>query len=370
MLLWIAMAVLTAAASLAVLVPLHRAQGGRSRAAAAAIYRDQLEELDRDVARGVVADGDAGAARTEIARRLIKATFSADAPLSQGNAALRLATIVGAVAIPVGAVALYLWVGAPGMRDAPLATRQSAPLADQDVATLIARVEASLTANPEDGRGWAVIAPIYARLGRHADARAAYANANRILGPTAEREAGLGEAITSTAGGVVTQEAQQAFQRALALDSKSVRARFYLALALGQEGKTNEAIAAWRVLLANAPADGTPWVAAARRELTHLQAGPPAPGPTAEQVAAADNMTPDQRTAMVEGMVASLAQRLESQPDDPEGWARLIRSYVVLSRTGEARDALTRARAALAAKPDEIAKLASLAQSLGLTEQR
>jgi cytochrome c-type biogenesis protein CcmH len=281
---------------------------------------------------------------------------------------VRLATFVGAAIIPIAAVGLYLLVGSPGAHDAPLAARQNAPLADQDVAMLIARVESSLAANPEDGRGWAVIAPIYARLGRYRDAQAAYANANRILGPSADREAGLGEAIAEVAGGVVTQEAQQAFQRALALDPKSVRARFYLALASGQEGKTPDAIAVWQALLADAPAEGAGWAAAARNELARLQAGPATPGPTAQQIADAQQMSPEQRTTMIEGMVASLAQRLESQPDDPDGWARLIRSYMALNRQSEARNALGRARAALAARPDELAKLAALALSLGLAE--
>jgi cytochrome c-type biogenesis protein CcmH len=362
------MAVLTAAASLAILVPLHRASGGRSGAVAAAIYRDQLEELDRDVARGVVAEGDAGAARAEIARRLIKASAPVGADPPGSVVGRKVATFVGAAFVPIAAVAIYLLIGAPGMRDAPLSARQNAPLANQDVAMLIARVESSLSKNPDDGRGWSVIAPIYARLGRYADAQNAYQNAIRLLGPTADREAAIGEAITNGAGGVVTQEAKAAFQRALALDAKAISPRFFLAMALGQEGKTNEAIAAWQALLADAPAEDAPWVTTARGELARLQSGNATPGPTPDQVTASENMTPEQRTTMIEGMVASLAQRLESQPDDPEGWARLIRSYVVLNRSGEARDALSRARAALAAKPDELAKLASLAQSLGLTE--
>ena len=273
MLQWIAMAVLTAAASLAVLAPLYRTgRARRSAGGTAAIYRDQFDEIDRDLARGVVGDADADAARTEIARRLIKAADDTEPGISGRPADLRMATIVGAGVIPLAAVALYLAVGAPGAGDAPLAARMQAPVVEQDVAMLVARVEARLAAAPEDGDGWAVIAPIYARLGRHADAATAYANAIRILGATADREAALGEAITEANEGVVTPEARRAFERARAFDPQAIRPRFFLAVALGQNGDAPAAIAAWERLLADAPADGAAWVAAARAELARQQA--------------------------------------------------------------------------------------------------
>jgi len=267
------MAVLTAAASLAVLAPLYRAGNARrSASGAAAIYRDQLDEIDRDLDRGVVADADADAARTEIARRLIKAA-GANEPVTSGRPAeLRVATIIGVGAIPLAAVALYLAIGAPGASDAPLAAREQAPVVEQDIAMLIARVEARLATAPEGGEGWAAIAPIYARLGRHADAATAYANAIRILGATADREAALGEALTEANEGVVAAEARRAFERARALDPQAIRPRFFLAVALGQNGDAPAAIAAWERLLADAPPEGAAWVAAARAELARQQA--------------------------------------------------------------------------------------------------
>jgi cytochrome c-type biogenesis protein CcmH len=357
------MAVLTAAASLAILAPLYRTRpGGNADRAAAAIYRDQLEEVDRDVARGVVAAGDADAARAEIGRRLIKETGVSHRPERTGD--IRLAVIAGAVGVPLAAIALYLAIGAPAIPDSPLAARQNAPLADQDPAILLARVEAHLTADPQDGQGWALIAPVYARLGRHTDAATAYANAIRILGPNADREGGLGEALAAANGGIVTREAREAFERALAISPRDVRARFYLAVAHGQDGDAQAAIAAWRELLADAPAEGAPWVESARTELARLEVR----GPTEADIAAASSLNSEERTAMIDGMVASLAERLSTQPNDPEGWARLIRSYVVLGRNDDANAALDRAREVFTGNASRQADLAALARSLGLAE--
>jgi cytochrome c-type biogenesis protein CcmH len=368
MLQWIAMAVLTAAASLAILAPLYRARiGGAAERAAAAVYRDQLAEIDRDVARGIVTGDEAAAARAEIGRRLIKEATAGDAPPARGGD-LRLAVLAAAVGVPLAAVALYLALGEPSATDSPLAARQNLPLEQQDEAILLARIEAHLASAPDDGEGWAVVAPVYSRIGRHDDAVRAYSNAIRILGPDADRESGLGEAITAANGGVVTNEARQAFERALALAPGAVRPRFYLALARGQDGDTAAAIAAWRALLADAPPEGAPWVEAARAELARL-AGQAAPGPTQDDVAAAAALGADERAAMIEGMVASLAERLASQPNDPEGWMRLIRSYAVLGRTSDAAAALARARQIFAGDAARQADLAALARSLGLAER-
>jgi cytochrome c-type biogenesis protein CcmH len=360
------MAVLTAAASLAILAPLYRARPGGAGKAAAAIYRDQLAEIDRDVARGVLAQADADAGRAEISRRLIRESSAEQPPAPKGDA--RFAMLVGAVGVPLAAIALYVTIGAPAIPDSPLAARQNAPLADHDLAMLLARVEAHLATAPQDGEGWEVIAPVYAHLGRHDDAAKAYANAIRILGSDADREAGFGEALTAANDGIVTKEAREAFERALARDASAIRPRFYLALAQGQDGDTPAAISAWRALLTGAPAEGAPWVDAARAELARLEEQGPRGGPTGADIAAASSLSAEDRAGLIDGMVASLAERLSAQPNDPEGWARLIRSYVVLGRMDDATTALARAREVFAGDTARQADLAALARSLGLTE--
>jgi cytochrome c-type biogenesis protein CcmH len=79
-------------------------------------------------------------------------------------------------------------------------------------------------------------------------------------------------------------------------------------------------------------------------------------------------MAPEDRKAMIEGMVASLAAKLEADPADAEGWARLIRSYMVLDRPDEAKAALAMARAAKVGDSEGLAMIETEARSLGLVE--
>ena len=366
MVLWIAMAALAAAACLPLLAALYRARGARdSTPPDVAIYRDQLGEIDRDLARGVMAESEAAAARTEIARRLIRADSESDVKPASPERSRKIAAAL-IVAVPVAAAALYLLIGSPAYQGQPLASRPVAPTT-QDIGTLVAAVEAHLAAAPDDGKGWEVIAPVYVRLGRHDDAVRAYSNTIRILGSTAAREADLGEAMVRASGGTVTAVARAAFERAHGLAPDEPRPRFYLALALQQDGPAGEAIAAWQALLEDAPA-GAPWVPIARDQLAALEGAAPVPGPSAEDVEAAAEMSPEDRNAMIEGMVASLAARLADEPDDADGWARLIRSYMVLGRPDDARAAMVQARAVFADDPAGRAVVDAAAREAGLTE--
>jgi cytochrome c-type biogenesis protein CcmH len=365
MVLWIAMAALAAAVCLPLLMALGRPPRAAHGAAggAMAIYRDQLDELDRDVARGIVAGSEAGAARTEIARRLIREGEALPIE-ARPDERLRKVAVAAIVAMPIAALGLYLLIGSPTDPDQPLASRPDA-LARNEISRLVATVEAHLVAVPGDGKGWEVLAPVYERLGRGADAVNAYSKAIELLGPTATREADLGEAIVHTSQGAVTPEAHAAFEQALQLDPSDPRPAFYTALELSQKGKTAEARTAWRALLASAPADAS-WVPLAHQQLAALDT--PAPGPGADDVAAAASMAPADRTRMIEGMVASLAERLKTQPDDVAGWARLIRSYLVLGHTADAGAALTNARTALAGDAAKLAEVNAAAAELGLAQ--
>jgi cytochrome c-type biogenesis protein CcmH len=368
--LWIAMAVLAAAAALPVLAPLWRRPRVADAAPAAAqspvvaIYRDQLAEVERDTARGVIAEPEATAARTEIARRLIRAGGEANVADAASPASRRMA-VAAIVLMPVAALGLYLFLGSPQYPSQPLSARADRP---QDIAAMIAAVEHHLAVAPDDGEGWDVIAPIYLRLGRYDDAARAYGNALRLLGSAADRETRYGDALVRANGGTVTAGARAAFERAAAADASDPRPRFYLAMALAQDGKREEAIAAWTALISDAPVDAS-WVPIARQQLAALQAGEgaaPAAGPTAADVGAAADLTPADRQAMIEGMVASLAARLETTPGDAEGWARLVRSYMVLGRTDDARAALAKARMALVADAAGLAAVEAAAKEAGV----
>ena len=368
MLLWITMAVLTAAASLVVLAPLGRARTVEDPDGqpARSIYRDQLSELDRDRERGLIGDAEAEAARLEISRRLLKTDEPRTDRSTGQNRTYRFAVVAAVVILPLIAVGTYLAIGSPQLPDQPLSARQQAS-GDGEIDALVARVESHLAADPEDGQGWEVIGPVYMRMGRFEDAARAFDNARRILGATPEREALFAEALMRANGGLVTAEARQILERVVAADPGNVRARFYLAVALGQSGRKDEAVAAWSSLIAAAPADA-PWLPVAKTELATLTGAPapPTPGPTAEDVAAAASQTPAEQQQMIEGMVSGLAARLDAAPDDAGGWARLFRAYIVLGRQADAEAALERARAALAGNPATLAAVEQAALESGL----
>jgi cytochrome c-type biogenesis protein CcmH len=352
---WVVMAVLTAAVVIALLAPLYRrparSPGHRNDLA---VYRDQLVELEREVERGVIGRAEAEAARAEIGRRLLKAGEAATSPATPSQHRRLAAALIAAVFTPAVAIGFYAVLGSPGVRDQPLSARLEAPVDENDVAGMIAMVEAHLAAAPEDGSGWEVIAPVYSALGRFQDAVRARANALRLLGPSAEREAALGEALTLANEGIVTEEARLAFERALQRDPDALMARFYLAVGLGQEGRNEAAASAWRDLLAAAPAEGAPWVEAARAQLALAEGGARPSMPDAEQL------------AVIESMVRSLADRLEEEPKDADGWARLVRSYMVLGRQSEAAEALAKAKVVLAGDPERLAKVENAARQAGL----
>lgn len=374
MLFWIVAALLTLAASLAVIVPL----AGRPRPDSAAdhdieVYRDQFQELERDAARGLIGAAEADEAKAEIGRRILRL---ADAPGEKTAAATpgRTGRLVGAaavLAVPIVAWGVYATVGSPYLPSQPLSARLEKNPAESTLDELIARAEGHLASNPEDGRGWDVLAPVYLRGGRFADSATAYRNAMRLLGESPDRLAGLGEALAGAAGGLVTAESRAAFDQAAALAPDNPKSRFYLATALAQEGRLEEAAAAWRAMLDRLPAD-SPWRGATQEAIAEasrrIAAGsPPAPGPTEDDVEAAASMSAGDRAAMIEQMVSGLDAKLRQNPNDAEGWMRLVRSYAMLGRTDQARDALARGIKAVGGDSEDGKRLAALAASLGLS---
>ncbi len=364
MLFWFVAALLTVGASLAVLLPLasRSANDSPGESNDLEVYRDQLAELDRDAARGLIRPDEAEQARTEISRRILladsQAKASGEKTAPPRSVMARLVSVAAILAVPLVSWGIYAGIGSPDLPSQPLAARLSKNPADSSIDELVARAEAHLVANPSDGRGWDVLAPIYLRLGRYGEAVNAYRNAIKLDGNSALRKSGLGEAIAGAGGGLVSDDARAAFGRALELDPAQPKARYYLATALAQEGKTAEAVAAWQAMLATLD-PGSPWHGAtaqaiqqAGAEIAAAENTPPSRGPSSEQIEAAAGMSDADRNAMIETMVAGLDERLRQTPNDPEGWARLVRSYVMLGKTDAARDALKRGVVALGAGSD------------------
>ena len=368
MIFWFFIITLTASAVLAVLLPVARrpARLSDGQRHDREVYVDQLAELEREKADGRIAPEEAEAARAEIARRLLAGDTQAERAAGSGDSPFRrrFAALVALTVLPVLAIATYSLLGSPNLPSMPLQARLTAPQSGQDVMVMVAQVEKHLAENPEDGQGWEVLGPVYMRLERPREAAIAFRNAVRLLGSAAEREANLGEALVAIENGMVTREARQAFERSVRHDPAGVKARFYLAIASEQEGKREEAAVAFRQLLADAPPNA-PWRPFAEQALARV-GGTPQPGPTREQVEAAGEMSEADRRQMIEGMVAGLAEKLEQDPSNPEGWVRLVRAYMVLERHDEALEAAGKALKSL--EDPEVRKTVRAAfETMGLT---
>jgi cytochrome c-type biogenesis protein CcmH len=394
MTLWFWFALMTAAVMFSVLWPLRRAQRELGAGSNLAVYRDQLAEIKRDRLSGLIGEAEAKAAHVEVSRRLLAAADAAEvqsqnSPATDSLHRRRMAAFITLLGLPIGTFALYLLVGSPNEPAQPLAARLNTPMEKRSLPALVAKVEDHLAQNPQDGRGWQVLAPIYMRTGRFDDAIKAWRNTLRLMGETADAQADLGEALVGAANGVVTAEAASAFDRALALDAHNVKALFFTGLSAEQDGKRDRAAAIWRDLLHNAPA-GAPWIGLVQKSLAQLEpnAAPDNPSlaadnamaapsagprvaadnasPTADQIAVAQDMTPQDRADMIRTMVERLAQRLTQDGSDVEGWLRLIRAYVVLGERDKAQDAAARARQALAGADDKVRRIDALVKGLGL----
>lgn len=359
--LWLLFAAMTGAAIAALLRPLSRRIEAEADHRELDLYKDQLAEISRDLERGLIEPVEAEAAKVEVSRRLIAAADALEKRKAEGagkrGKARRSTALAIIVALPAISLAIYLALGSPALPDLPFSQRMAAPVDKLPLDALVLRVEQHLKDDPKDIRGWEVLGPAYIRQQRYADAVNAWSEAIALGGETAGRLAARGEARALAEGGVVVPAAREDFAKAAALDPKEPRAQYYLGIGEIEDGKKNAAAKRWKALLASAPKDA-PWRPSVEAELAALEnPGQAQPGPTADQVGAAANMSPEARQQMIEGMVGKLAARLEKAPNDLQGWLRLIRAYGVLGKRAEAETALARARATFAGDKAALASL-------------
>jgi cytochrome c-type biogenesis protein CcmH len=280
----------------------------------------------------------------------------------------RAVTLCALILLPGIAAALYLALGSPNLPGQPLAERVREGHQGRSIASLVSEAEAHLERNPDDIRGYEVLAPVYLRMGRFADAVSARRKLLALGGESAGRQSDLGEALVAAANGVVTADAKLAFERALVLDPDDLKAKFYVGLAAEQDGDRAKAAATWRGMMKNAP-PGAPWLPMVREALARVDTQPPvnaAPGPTADDVAAAGGMSEKDRGEMIRNMVARLADRLKENGSDVEGWQRLLRAYLVLGEREKAVSAAEAAKRALANDTEKLRRIEDTIKSLGL----
>lgn len=390
--------------ALAVAVPLLSALRGAGALAPSAaqdvrVYRDQLGEIDRDLGRGTIASDEAQRLRAEIGRRLIDAdrAVMTDAP-NTGRGSMVVPASVIATLIAVSAVA-YWRIGAPGYPDLPLQSRlaqadalmQSRPSQAEAVAStparpaptdiapdfldLMTKLRTAVADRPDDLRGLELLSRNEAALGNLAAAEAAQRKllAVKAAAATSADRAALAEILIVAAGGYVSPEAEVELIAALKLDPTNPTARYFSGLMFSQAGRFDRTFALWQPLLDEGPTDA-PWVAAIRAQIEEVayRAGvnftlPDEAGPSAADVAAAGDMSAEDRQEMIAGMVSQLSDRLARDGGSVEEWNQLIRALVVLDRRNEAQVIYDESKLKFAGRDSELSFLKLAAVESGLT---
>jgi cytochrome c-type biogenesis protein CcmH len=368
--------------ALAAVLILQRASGAARRPDAdptLALYRRQLNEIDDLAERGLLVEGELKAARAEAARRLLGAAKTAEAPAQAAqprvSRALRLAVLAGAVAAPALAAALYVALGKPGLADQPFAARLNAwkqgDPSQLSAGEMAAVLQTIVKERPNDAEPLTYLVRAQVAQGNIPAAVENTRKALRLEPKDADLWANLGILLLQEGQGEETQPAQAAFRQALTLDPKSAPARYHLARARIASGDVNGGLADWRALAADLPGDAPERQVLeqqidATQKAGHLVAqSQAAPQPQQQQAEAgggaaalagaltgqgpAGGGAPDPRQ-----MVAALAAKLEQDPNDLPGWARLIRSYAVLGDPDKMKQAQDRARQVFKGQPEAL----------------
>ena len=437
---WTVTALAGTAAALWLILPFLRTTRMDAGAgdAAISIYADQIDEVYRDRARGLISGAEADAALTEIDWRRKAAVKHLSAGFTVAARAPFTAIGTGILLLGI-ALGGYAWTGAPGARDLPIALRASEQLQERaEAGDITARIQLLIERteeDPESFEAWWILARSHASVGDHAASAEAYRKAVLLKGDDPGVLSAYAEAMTLANGNKVPEGAEIIFSQ-VARETADPRAFYYLALARAQRQDFEGALADWSAL-ANASDPGAPWMPLVRRDIVnmarflnveltdHLPDATPAEiatsrgepaaapdrdalraaiaadpsdyeawfalaraeaaagdedaatqviadarrqfqgapfllgkideteralgldlvrGPTDDDIAAAAQMTEEDRAAMIEGMVAGLAARLDDSPDDPDGWVMLIRSYRTMGDAAKAEAALTRAK--------------------------
>ncbi len=387
-----------------VLAPLWRgratdAAGGSGTDTDIDIYRDQLAEVDRDLARGVLDMTEAERTRVEISRRLLHAdTNTRSATIGAPRGANRVVIILLAAAIFLGAGALYWQLGAPGYGDYPRAQRIAASderrenrpsqqdaekanpetdaisQADAGTREILQALRGAAFERPDEVQAWAYLAQIEASVGNMQRAARAQETTIALLGDTAVETdfVRLLDFLVIGAQGYVSPEVEAIAVSLLQSDPDNTAAQYYAGLLYAQNDRPDRAFGFWRRVVEDGDQDTLYWDFAASRisdvaaQLGIDYALPDQRGPTADDLAAAQDMSEQDRNAMIEGMVGQLADRLATEGGPPQDWARLISSLAVLGETETALIVLSEAEATFGGDIQAVQIVRRAAQEAGL----
>ena len=398
MTLWIVLTLMTAAMAAYVAAPFLRPidKADAKNSSDLGIFRDQLVEVEREAAAGLIEPAAADSARTEIKRRMLTADKAAATageahPLSALEYRFAFRTVLALTVL--GSAVLYGYTGnpgvpsgAPGIGGAAQQSGEAAPTA-ADVDTAVEKLAARLKADPGNVKGWAMLGWSYLGTAKYAEAADAYRKAAALDPKDLSFKSGLSQALIRQAGGKVTPEALAVIEEVLAIDPKEPGARFDKGLAKLQGGDAKGAVDAWIAQLKDAGPDDK-WPDELRQRVIEtakdngidvsgrlpavaapaVSAVAPTPGPTRADIEAAKAMSADDQKAMITGMVERLAAKLEANPKNVEGWIQLMRSRKVMGDMANAKAALQKALSVFSGANPELTKLKAAAGELGLSE--
>jgi cytochrome c-type biogenesis protein CcmH len=344
------------------------------------VYKDQLLEIEADLERGLLSPDQEEAARTEIKRRMLAAGDSGEqviAPETPRSGGLIIAIL--SISSALGAVLLYLSLGSPAQPDQPFAGREARNVSSQtqqqkNLIQATAKLVAHLQRNPDDLRGWTLLARTYLSQGHYANSVSTFAKAYQLSDGDPDFGVDYAEALSLVAGSIITEEARALFMKVLERDSANAKARYYLGMFEAQQGDVRAALQAWIDLRALSQGN-EPWLPILNEQIGQsvkelgldattikptseaealaivvqkaydkAQATKPAaPAPTNADVRAAMGMSEVDRNKMIRSMVERLAAKMKENPEDKDGWVRLERAYRVLGETARADEAAARA---------------------------
>jgi len=365
------------------------------------IYREQLSEVDRDLARGVLDQTEAERTRIEISRRLLAADDSARKAAREAPPLLsKVMAIVTAAALIGAAGWLYVDLGAPGYGDVSRAERIAAgeqrraarpaqieteaavmvpdTLAPFDDATreLIQTRRRTVFEQPRNADVWAVLSQTEAAIGQFPRATRAQESLIHALGADAgiEDYERLADLMVASTQGYVSPEAEVVALALLQENPDNIAGLYYLGLMYAQNDRPDRAFNLWRRVIDEGRPGTLHWdFAAGQIEAVALQLGtdyvlPERRGPSAADLEAARDMPAEDRRMMIEGMVAQLSDRLANEGGPPQDWARLVSSLVILGEQDNARAILAEAELVFGGDVQAVTMIRRAAADAGLSE--
>ena len=366
------------------------------------VYRDHLEEVERDLQRDIINADEAGMLRTEVSRRILFADSAAQAEISDGKPGpIGPALALCAIGVTASLV-IYLQQGAPGYDDLALSdriqaaedlrqTRPSQTIAERsgsfgasvtpsdEFLALMQQLRSAVAKHPDDLRGQTLLARNEAALGNFTAAHNAQAQVIFLKQSSAQVAdfALYADMLVHAAGGYVSPTAETALTATLERNPAHQKARYYMALMYAQTGRPDFAFRIWQDLLQQGVEDPslTPLITS-QIDAAALHAGveytqplrATGRGPSAEDIKAADAMTPKDRKMMITGMVTQLSQRLAREGGPAADWARLIDAYSVLETPERAAQIWREAQQVFTGNSDALRVILASARRAGVAQ--